>query len=255
VCVRMLQKFGFDASVVENGEEAVQALEQSTFDVVFMDCQMPVMDGYEATGQIRKNEHKRGRHAIIIAMTANALQGDKEKCLAAGMDDYIAKPLKQDVLRNTLQKWVLTLLQADEGEQRVRSSMATASSGASAIIDKVRFDELASIGANTQPPLLERIIRRYVDDAPQRMDSMRDSIRERDFKSLSFASHKLRGSSAQLGVVTVTKICQQLEMREFGDSTEEAARLFESLEIALRDALTELQKHLPGNGSHENTHS
>ena len=255
VCVRMLQKIGFDAAVVENGEEAVQALEQSTFDVVFMDCQMPVMDGYEATGQIRKNEHKRGRHAIIIAMTANALQGDKEKCLAAGMDDYIAKPLKQDVLRNTLQKWVLTLLQADEGEQRVRSSMATASSGASAIIDKVRFDELASIGANTQPPLLERIIRRYVDDAPQRMDSMRDSIRERDFKSLSFASHKLRGSSAQLGVVTVTKICQQLEMREFGDSTEEAARLFESLEIALRDALTELQKHLPGNGSHENTHS
>jgi len=254
VCVRMLQKAGFEASVVENGEEAVHALSNEAFDLVFMDCQMPVMDGYEATGQIRKREQG-GKHAVIVAMTANALQGDREKCLAAGMDDYISKPVKQEVLRKTLQKWVATILQFAGGDEGGETPLAGDGESSDAILDRSRFEELASIGSSTQPPLVERIVNRYVEDAPVRVEKLREALREKDFNSLGFAAHKLRGSSAQLGVLAVTKICQQLEVRPFGDSVQEASRLVELLEHALKEAITELIKYLPGNGRHENPHS
>ena len=255
VCVRMLQKAGFEPRLVENGADAVHALEKDIYDVVFMDCQMPVMDGYEATDHIRKNEHERGRHTIIVAMTANALQGDREKCLAAGMDDYISKPLKQEALRKTLQKWVAAILQSDDNNPAPEAGGAGCDVTSSGIIDKHRVDELASIGGNSQPSLVEKIIQRYVDDAPVRLEKLRDCLKTHDFKALSFASHKLRGSSAQLGAIVVTKICQQLEMQEFGDSVQQATRLVDSLEGALHEALTQLNNYLPGNGRHENPHS
>jgi PAS domain S-box-containing protein len=100
---KMLQRYGFRVHAANGGEEALALMTKSNFDVIFMDCQMPNMDGYETTEIIRKNEIK---HNIIIAMTANALIGDKEKCIAAGMDDYIAKPMKQIELEQMLEKWV-----------------------------------------------------------------------------------------------------------------------------------------------------
>ncbi|MCX6135351.1 MAG: ATP-binding protein [Ignavibacteriales bacterium] len=254
VCVRMLEKAGFQPSVVGNGEEAVNALERSVYDLVFMDCQMPVMDGYEATGHIRKNEQQ-GRRTIIVAMTANALQGDREKCLAAGMDDYVSKPIKQEVLRKTLQKWVARILQSVNVESEPEGIDAMGAEAPVTVLDKARFDELASIGSNTHPPLLELIIQQYVTDAPERLETMHKSIQARDFTSLGFAAHKLRGSSAQLGVVVVTRLCQELEVQTFGDSLQEAFRLVDELEHALQTALIELSKHLTGVKRNENPHS
>ena len=102
-----MKKIGYNADVAANGQEAIDALSKEEYDIVFMDCQMPVMDGYEATGEIRDTDSTVLNHRIpIIALTANAMKGDREKCLDAGMDDYLTKPIKPDELTKVLEKWI-----------------------------------------------------------------------------------------------------------------------------------------------------
>jgi CheY-like chemotaxis protein len=105
VAVRMLEKLGCRVEVVANGKEAFDALGKYTYDIVFMDCQMPIMDGYAATCAIRERERQTGGHLPIIAMTANAIWGDRERCIAAGMDDYVSKPVDANVLMAVLKRW------------------------------------------------------------------------------------------------------------------------------------------------------
>ena len=108
VARKMLEKVGIEYEVANNGKEAIERLQQRhEFDLVLMDCQMPVMDGYEATQKLREYEAENDQPRLtIIAMTANAMEGDKDKCLAVGMDDYVAKPVKQDALKKTLSKYL-----------------------------------------------------------------------------------------------------------------------------------------------------
>jgi CheY-like chemotaxis protein len=106
VVVRLLEKMGYQVAVTANGHEALAALVQAEYDLVFMDCQMPEMDGFEATAAIRQREAQQGGHLPIVAMTANAMPGDRERCLAAGMDDYLSKPVTAAALRMVVHKWV-----------------------------------------------------------------------------------------------------------------------------------------------------
>ncbi len=105
VAVRMLEKLGCRVDVAANGLEALEASIQIPYALIFMDCHMPEMDGYKATSTIRRHESRTGSHIPIVAMTANAMHGDREQCLAAGMDDYVSKPVKSEDLLAILQKW------------------------------------------------------------------------------------------------------------------------------------------------------
>jgi CheY-like chemotaxis protein len=115
VAVRMLEKFGGIVDVAVNGREALRIWRQFPYDLIFMDCHMPVMDGYEATREIRRIEANRGGHAVIVALTANALEGERETCLAAGMDDFLAKPIKLGDLEQVLRRYVTVLAATSTG--------------------------------------------------------------------------------------------------------------------------------------------
>jgi CheY-like chemotaxis protein/HPt (histidine-containing phosphotransfer) domain-containing protein len=108
VAMRQLERLGFDAEIAVNGAEAVDRATTERFDLIFMDCQMPVLDGFEATRQIRRHETQTGRRIPIIAMTANALSSDRDSCFAAGMDDYVSKPVSMDGLRAVIERWLRT---------------------------------------------------------------------------------------------------------------------------------------------------
>jgi two-component system sensor histidine kinase/response regulator len=230
VCKGMLENLGYEATVVANGQEAVSEHRRNQFDIIFMDCHMPVMDGYAATGQIR-SEQVSSKSPVIIAMTASALQGDREKCLNAGMDDYIAKPFKQATLSVTVAKWVTRRGQASHTE-RVEPVGGTQPEAAEMIIDERRIEEIRSIGAKSQSDLLDRIIQRFAADVPAKIKNMRVSAQHRDARELRLLSHSLRGSSAQLGAVAVSDLCKQIEMLALDNAVDEASELIEHLEHA-----------------------
>jgi len=106
LALRMLEKLGYRADLADNGRDAVRMIEKGGYDLVFMDCQMPEMDGYEASAIIRQREKESGQHLPIIAMTAHTMTGDRDKCMEAGMDDYISKPIRKEQIVQVISKWV-----------------------------------------------------------------------------------------------------------------------------------------------------
>jgi CheY-like chemotaxis protein len=185
VALGNLRKLGYDADVAVNGLEVLYALESRQYDIILMDCQMPEIDGYETTRQIRHRENG-GHHTRIIAMTANAMVGDRDKCLAAGMDDYLSKPLRRAELRAALE----------------RNSPQPASPLSEQILLGIVEDD---------PQELATLVDLFIATAPESITQMRAALDALDANRLAMAAHTLKGSSASLGATTLREVCAQIE--------------------------------------------
>ncbi len=240
----MLTQIGFQVTVVPDGLRAVQENNRSPFDIIFMDCQMPVMDGYEATRQIRQSESPE-RRAIIIAVTAHAFPGDRESCIQAGMDDYIAKPFKQAELRSIITKWTAHLRANRENARDDKQTSLLPSTTIAQVIDKERIEEIKSIKSHSRPSLLGRVIQHFQHDFPLKVASMREGTEHGDAFQVRKAAHALRGSSAQVGAIVVAKVCEQIEILAIKESVEGTSLLIDVLEDAFKQAVEQLVTLVP----------
>lgn len=206
VAVRILDKLGYRTDVAANGLEAVDAHASRTFDAILMDCQMPEMDGYEATGAIRRAEAVTGKHTPIIAMTANAMQGDREKCLAAGMDDYISKPIRREDLVATLRRFIS--VPTSSGADLGRSNQAEAHEEP---VDHAVIQELRGVAHRDQGDFVVELIDQFLQDSTSRLAVLRTAIEGRDTSGITKAAHGLKGSSGTMGARRMATLCARLE--------------------------------------------
>jgi two-component system sensor histidine kinase/response regulator len=241
VALGMLKKIGIRADVAANGVDAVEAVINHRYDIVLMDCQMPEMDGFEATAAIREQEKAMcsGVRLPIVAMTANALQGDRERCLDAGMDDYIAKPVQIEQLKDTLQQWLPARAEASTppAARPVPGADHPALTGEP--LDGPTYENLRlALGAG-----FGGTVEIYLNDAHQRVADIATALEAGDMRGLMRAAHTLKSASRYLGVLPLADLCFVLEhAAESGELTTAASvaaliqPAFDRAEAALQSA-------------------
>ena len=218
VAVGYLEGLGFSPEAVANGAEALEACFRSEYVAILMDCQMPELDGYEATRRIRDREGG-SRHVPIIAMTASAMKGDREKCLAAGMDDYVSKPMTPEELRAALGRWVPL-------QPRAPGAAPGPGGAPGGAVDPEALD---SICQTTTPAFAVEIIDLFLRDAPKRVEAVKQAAVAGDAATLDRMAHGLRGSSAMIGAVAMAGLCSRIEALVEEGRTPEAPPLAEQL--------------------------
>jgi TMAO reductase system sensor TorS len=244
VAVGMLENLGYRTESAGNGMLALEAVSEATYAAVLMDCQMPVMDGLTATAEIRRREAKTGGQRLaIIALTANAMEGNRERCLAAGMDDFLSKPFTQLELGSILKKWVPTAA-------AVRPDIASPSSvsppgppspaappGANApagfpLIDAGVLRDIAAVG---RPALLSSLIDLYIQHSPPLIGAIEAAARTRNGNELGEAIHTLKSSTANLGGARLAALLRECETMVSGGKVEEAALRLQRIRSEYQD--------------------
>jgi CheY-like chemotaxis protein/HPt (histidine-containing phosphotransfer) domain-containing protein len=197
----MLHILGCDVELAEDGLEAVAKSKERSYDIILMDCQMPNMDGFSATGAIRalEKDRKVAEPVPIIAVTANALPTDRERCLDAGMSDYVSKPFRMADLKEAIERW----LPAEKPTIALSHDVVTTAIGVS------ELDELREFGASRAE--LGEIVACYIDSSIASVEDMNDAMKAEDRESLRSIAHKLKGGSGQVGARKVSSICETLQ--------------------------------------------
>jgi signal transduction histidine kinase/DNA-binding response OmpR family regulator len=204
VATGILEKEGHVLVHAATGREAVEAFRDGSFDLILMDVQMPEMDGFEATGRIRELEEATGRHTTIVAVTAHAMAGDRERCLAAGMDDYVSKPLrKEDLLR------ALNGADVEADEDETDSPIPTGPRPASEEL-LVDIDQLRDV-TDDEPDRMQQVIDLYLTQAVPMLDGLNEAIQTNSSGDVACIAHKLVGSSVSCGVAAFTQPLRELE--------------------------------------------
>jgi len=235
VAAKILEKLGFSVELAENGKQALAACARRRYDAVLMDGQMPGMDGYEATRKIRERETRGARRVPIIAMTASAMKGDREKCLEAGMDDYITKPVTPDELEAVLRKWVGAPIASAE-----RAAAEQPAQGEQ--LDEGVVQNLMSI--DDDGTLLDEIVATFLRIAPARLTAIRKAAKG-NASVLERESHSFLGSCGNIGARRMAELCARLEVLGRAGSTEGAPEIARALEEELA-AVRPLLEALPG---------
>jgi CheY-like chemotaxis protein/HPt (histidine-containing phosphotransfer) domain-containing protein len=224
--VKQLEKLGYTSEVAENGMKALDLHSKSDYDLILMDCQMPEMDGYATTRLIRQSENGSGNHIPIVALTADALLGDREKCLEVGMDDYLSKPVSISQLRHVLERWLvdenrdITKMPANE-PTNIETSQNSGSrtpvvnqtlpvSGEPVLRYQVLAD-LRSIQDPQSPDLVNEVIDLFLENSPGWMEELREAISKLEYIKIYQTAHRLKGASSNLGAVAFASVCYKLE--------------------------------------------
>ncbi|MBN1343460.1 MAG: PAS domain S-box protein [Phycisphaerae bacterium] len=249
VAVSLLTAEGHSVEVAGNGIELLDALDQAGedgFDLVLMDVQMPVLGGYETTAAIRQREKETQRHIPVIAMTANAMKGDRERCIESGMDDYLAKPIKLDALCGVLAKWApkadrparpaTRREQPEEGDPLGQAAPPQLPDVPPIDVDAA----MANLGGNRR--ILERVLDKLGEQIPVMLEDIRAAVSARDAAKLRIAAHSLKGAAANVCAEPTRHVAERLEAMGKRAVFEDVGTAFEELEARLG----ELLRHLEG---------
>jgi CheY-like chemotaxis protein/HPt (histidine-containing phosphotransfer) domain-containing protein len=241
VCA-LVESLGCTTRLAKNGIEALEVFQSEPFDLVLMDCQMPELSGFDATRRIRDLDA--GREIPIVAMTAQALAGDRERCLAAGMDDHISKPTTREGLQAVLRRWL---------ELRV-SEVSPPSSAPDSEPRLGRWDSpqppvdfqlLSQLEEQTgDPELIRDLVRAFIEDLPQELEELSNDWDRRDGRALAGRVHRLRSSALNLGAGVLGDLCRRIEISVGSGRMEGADPLVTALESELHRVATSFRAYL-----------
>jgi two-component system, sensor histidine kinase and response regulator len=220
VAVRMVETLGYRTEVATTGKEAVQALLRRSYRLVLMDLQMPEMDGYEATREIRALEASGSGHTPIVAMTAHAAESDRQRALAAGLDDYLSKPVKLEVLGALLARWL-----GQRVTTRRRLATGTEAPDAPNVIDVDAFIQLRRATGRDQPELAGKVVRLFLDDLPLAVRGIVEAHATAERERLGREAHKLKSAAAIVGALPLAQMCLDLEVRALDASEDSLGQL------------------------------
>jgi len=242
VALGLLQLLGCHVDSAENGRQALEVFATGTYDLIFMDCQMPIMDGFTATAHIRERERQTQAARIpIIALTANAMASDRDQCLAAGMDDYLSKPFSQDQMREMLSRWLSRTgtsssqsnsgaASAKEAPETLTPTIHAEQTESTGVVDYSAWDPIRMLKRPEHPDPLGKLLARYVEDSRKLVDQLRHAVESNDSSTLHAVAHRLKSSSATLGAMTVAARCKELEALGRSHQIEGASDHFRHLE-------------------------
>jgi signal transduction histidine kinase/CheY-like chemotaxis protein len=248
--VAMLESLGCVVTLAETGRKALEVLERGNFDIIFMDCQMPEMDGYEVTRTIRRRERdatfpcrESGRVDIIVALTANALVGDREKCLTAGMDDYLAKPFTMQQMCKVLTHWLGVGFPADVGVTPRSEVESPGGTGAQiqayeqrhtvkldfTVIDLQLIHELVALQRPGEPSIAAKLITTYLESFPSHAGNLSQAIASQNTSSIASIAHLMKSSSAIVGATTLANLFNELDQLARQEQTDGATELLDRI--------------------------
>ncbi|MDX2175653.1 MAG: response regulator [Candidatus Sumerlaeia bacterium] len=245
----LLARGGFNCDIACDGLEAVEAARRVDYDVILMDCQMPGMDGFAATAKIRRHEESRGRRANIVAMTANALQGDRERCIAAGMDDYVSKPVQPKILFETIRAQLAAreASRAAAAQTRVPAQVAA---GRAESVDERLFDprplrELAELAGGADEDLVRDLVRTFIEEFDEVVEDLHEADAAGDLETCRSVAHTWESRAGSIGARRVQQLCSNVQRTVRAGSGEPLAPVIEELGAAYRETCIALFKHHP----------
>jgi CheY-like chemotaxis protein len=231
VTAAMLKHLGFEVDVVARGADAVKAASLTAYRAILMDCQIPGMDGYEATAEIRRREGP-SRHTPVIAVTSSSMQAEHEQFLAAGMDDYLAKPVRLKTLSDMLSRWSPT--------PRAEDFAIDLADPVDAVLDVRIVGRLERLGAAAGEDLVGQLAAMFISEATPRINGLRQAIDDDDSAAITNCAHTLSGSSANLGATELARLCATLATERVAADRTRRAALFDEIETELEQVRSAL---------------